>query len=69
MLANPGSCIQTRVRPTAGCGTRHIAACAVHSYAGRIDRFSMETVMGKYFLAWLLGVPGIVLVLIYLFMH
>jgi hypothetical protein len=30
---------------------------------------STETVMGKYFIAWLLGVPGIVLVLIYLFMH
>jgi len=25
--------------------------------------------MGKYILAWLLGVPGIVLVLIYLFFH
>jgi len=25
--------------------------------------------MGKYFLAWLLGVPGIVLLLIYLFFH
>jgi len=25
--------------------------------------------MGKYFLAWILGVPGIVLILIYLFMH
>ncbi len=29
----------------------------------------MEAVMGKYFLAWLLGVPGIVLLLIYLFFH
>lgn len=28
-----------------------------------------ETDMGKYFIAWLLGVPGIVLVLVYLFMH
>ncbi len=28
-----------------------------------------ETIMGKYFLAWLLGVPGIVLVLVYLFFH
>jgi len=28
-----------------------------------------EGVMGKYFLAWLLGVPAIVLVLIYFFMH
>lgn len=28
-----------------------------------------ENDMGKYFIAWLLGVPGIVLVLVYLFMH
>lgn len=28
-----------------------------------------ESAMGKYFLAWLLGVPAIVLVLIYFFMH
>jgi hypothetical protein len=28
-----------------------------------------ENIMGKYFLAWLLGVPGIVLVLLYLFFH
>jgi len=25
--------------------------------------------MGKYFLAWILGVPGILLVLLYLFFH
>ena len=29
----------------------------------------MEDAMGKYFLAWLLGVPAVVLVLIYFFMH
>jgi hypothetical protein len=29
----------------------------------------MESTMGKYFLAWLLGVPGILLVLLYLFFH
>jgi len=28
-----------------------------------------ETKMGKYALAWLLGVPGVVLVAIYLFTH
>jgi hypothetical protein len=28
-----------------------------------------EAVMGKYFLAWLLGVPGIVLLLVWLFFH
>lgn len=30
---------------------------------------SQEITMGKYFLAWLLGVPGIVLLLVYLFFH
>jgi hypothetical protein len=29
----------------------------------------VEAVMGKYFLAWLLGVPGIVLLLVWLFFH
>jgi hypothetical protein len=28
-----------------------------------------ERIMGKYFLAWILGVPAIVLVLIYMFFH
>ena len=28
-----------------------------------------RTAMGKYFLAWLLGVPAFVLVLVYMFMH
>lgn len=28
-----------------------------------------RTTMGKYLLAWLLGVPGIVLLLVYLFFH
>ena len=27
----------------------------------------MEAIMGKYFIAWLLGVPAIVLVLLYFF--
>jgi hypothetical protein len=29
----------------------------------------LEIIMGKYLLAWLLGVPGIVLLLVYLFFH
>ena len=28
-----------------------------------------ENIMGKYFLAWLLGVPMFVLVIIYIFFH
>ena len=28
-----------------------------------------ETKMGKYFIAWLLGVPVFVLVIVYFFMH
>jgi hypothetical protein len=45
---------------------------AVHRWRGRawkrtVDSTkSHETAMGKYFLAWLLGVPGIVLLIIYL---
>jgi hypothetical protein len=31
--------------------------------------FKENIIMGKYFIAWLLGVPGIVLVLLYLFFH
>jgi hypothetical protein len=33
------------------------------------SRAERSTVMGKYFLAWILGVPALVLVLIYLFFH
>jgi len=29
----------------------------------------MEVIMGKYVLAWLLGVPAVVLVLVYLVFH
>jgi hypothetical protein len=38
---------------------------------GRTDKQhnDKEDAMGKYFLAWLLGVPAVVLVLIYFFMH
>ncbi len=30
---------------------------------------NQENVMGKYFLAWILGVPAGILVLVYLFTH
>jgi len=30
---------------------------------------AMRQIMGKYLLAWLLGVPGIVLVLLYFFLR
>jgi hypothetical protein len=33
------------------------------------NQLAKEDVMGKYFLAWLLGVPAGVLVLVYLFTH
>jgi hypothetical protein len=32
-------------------------------------KLERSTIMGKYFLAWILGVPAIVLVLIYMFFH
>jgi hypothetical protein len=34
-----------------------------------LHNFYRSTIMGKYFLAWILGVPAIVLVLIYMFFH
>ncbi|MEO8525506.1 MAG: hypothetical protein ABI460_12355 [Caldimonas sp.] len=38
-------------------------------YALRFDNFTEEKIMGKYVLGWFLGVPVIVLVAIYFFMH
>jgi hypothetical protein len=32
-------------------------------------RATKENTMGKYFLAWICGVPAFVLVLVYLFVH
>jgi hypothetical protein len=43
--------------------SRHLEAHALPSL------YSLENTMGKYILAWLLGVPGIVLLLVYLFFH
>jgi hypothetical protein len=34
-----------------------------------IQQHAKENIMGKYFLGWLLGVPAIVLVLLYLVFH
>jgi hypothetical protein len=47
-------------------GTRQAWHAACHARSSRIH---LETRMGKYLLAWLLGVPAFVLVLFYLFFH
>jgi hypothetical protein len=42
----------------------------VHVSPGRLTSLlNKEQAMGKYFLAWILGVPAFVLVLIYFFVH
>jgi len=41
----------------------------LHDGCSRYSSKSKENVMGKYFLAWLLGVPGGILLLIFLFTH
>lgn len=47
-----------RLRPIAGAGR----------FRETVDiAFTGDATMGKYFLAWLLGVPGIVLLLLYFF--
>jgi hypothetical protein len=55
------------------CPTR---ASAVATWRGRASRPIVDgsrregaNIMGKYFLAWLLGVPALVLLLIYLFFN
>jgi hypothetical protein len=35
----------------------------------RVNQATGGPEMGKYVIAWLLGVPGIVLVLVYIFFH
>lgn len=47
-------------------GVAEQAPNAAHSR--RID-ITETFIMGKYFIAWLLGVPGIVLVILYFFFH
>jgi hypothetical protein len=38
-------------------------------YAAGLAKATLETFMGKYVLGWFLGVPVIVLVVIYFFLH
>lgn len=47
--------------------TRHPASGAASTQLNQINK--KENIMGKYFLAWLCGVPAFLLVLIYLFVH
>jgi len=72
-------CVFLRLRRSAS------AAAASVSYSGRrlpptvaangggygagILQSTQETLMGKYFIAWLLGVPAFVLVIAYLIFH
>jgi ABC-type arginine transport system permease subunit len=44
------------------CGVRGILKAST-------SRNHKERIMGKYFLAWIMGVPAIVLVLLYFFFH
>ncbi len=46
---------------------RHPASGAASTQLNQINK--KENIMGKYFLAWLCGVPAFLLVLIYLFVH
>ena len=50
---------------------RRLPGAGKHRSYARVTfkTFDMERIMGKYFLAWLLGVPGVVLLIIYLFFH
>ena len=70
-----------RVRPThkqaadRHRGARFASTIARRDFAGGRPmvktnaQLELEAVMGKYVLAWLLGVPAFVLVIIYFFAH
>jgi hypothetical protein len=46
-----------------------VATLRARSYASPTLTFQLEIEMGKYLLAWILGVPAVVLVGIYLVSH
>jgi len=48
---------------------RHTACYVRHTTLASRTTYFTEDDMGKYFLAWILGVPASLLVLIYLFTH
>jgi hypothetical protein len=45
---------------------RLVASAAAEAIPAAVPATQEETFMGKYFLAWLLGVPAFVLVIVYL---
>ena len=57
------------VRGIGMAGAWHIGCLRVWVAATSLFNLTGDNIMGKYFIAWLLGVPGIVLVLLYLFFH
>jgi hypothetical protein len=51
-----------------GSGAWH-GGCLIGSVGSMSLHHHGDNIMGKYFIAWLLGVPGIVLVILYFFFH
>ena len=52
-----------------GCNNFRTASRGMQVASACSRLFIGDLEMGKYVLAWLLGVPGIVLVLVYIFFH
>ncbi|WP_235538255.1 hypothetical protein [Pelomonas sp. Root1444] len=57
------------VPPTTALGLVRCAAAGGWAMLGSPLQDFRRTTMGKYLLAWLLGVPGLVLLLVYLFFN
>jgi len=55
--------------PTTFGDTRRFAAARRCGQLSMRRNLQTEAQMGKYFLAWLLGVPASILVIVYLIMH
>src|SRR3569833_1306096 len=59
--------MHARWRKAAQCGSRHALCYHVHGNVPLL--WDHGGYMGKYFIAWLLGVPATLLILVYLFTH
>lgn len=67
-----GAFLQRYRKPSDGVERHGVQKCGRDSETASERRPTLtfkEIIVGKYAIAWLLGVPGVVLVLVYLLMH
>jgi hypothetical protein len=63
---DPNACPACQENSCSACCNVPTALSWSRKMKSSLQHFRRRTIMGKYLLAWLLGVPAVVLVLIYL---